>query len=529
MEESPPLVVEAAKGGFSVVYRGIALYSRVDPRSAPERTAASAEIRPETLYIVPSPLLGYGLETLLGRIPASSAVLALEADSGLAELSAERLSPEVKDHPQFRFLSGASLTYRDIRDLGRFRRCVEISLSFGRKLHGEAYDALLRFVEAEIARYWRNRMTMIHMGRLWTRNIVRNLARLGDVDLRSPQPWDAPVVVCGAGPSLDLACPWLIRERSRVRVLACDTAVGALAARGLAPDAVVCLEGQIHNLKDFLPSGGAEVPLFADITSHPSSFRAVRGPKILTITRFEELMFLDRLEALPLPALRLPPLGSVGVLALRLSRALTDGPVFLAGLDFSYPPGRTHARGATAIRTEELRQSRLYRANAQWRATFAPGTKTTANGERTDSVLSSYAALLCRETADDSRVLDIRASGLDLGLRRISLGGASDFLDQAVGKRTLPPFRIGPAQDGAALSAVAASFLEGERARVLRLLEVLRSAPEELSAVVAECDWIYSWFPDEHRVGKLPGDVRNRLLAEALDWERRFGEALEAS
>ncbi len=526
-DPAPPRIAEAERGGFFVEYRGIPLYSRVDPRATPERSAAGLPLQEDTLYLVPSPLLGYGLGTLLDRLPASSAVLALEADSRLAELASARISQAVLVHPRFRFLSDPSRAEYTVHALGRFRRCVEVPLSFGRKLHPEAYDRALESVNAELTRYWRNRMTMVHMGRLWARNLVRNLGRLPEADIREPRNWGGPIVVCGAGPSLEAACPWIASERNRLHVLSCDTAVGSLLDGGILPDAVVCLEGQIQNLQDFLPAGGREIPLFLDLTSHPSAYHSVRGPKFLTLTRYEPLSFLDRLESLPLPALRVPPLGSVGVLAVLLARTLTEGPVFLAGLDFSFPAGTTHARGSPALKAETLRQSRLYRARGQWKNSFSAEPVPGSRAERTGKVLASYAGLLAGEIQGDSRIHDIRVSGLPLGRPRIPFRDASGVLDTAV-----PPSPglglTGNAADSSTLRELAASFLTGELEKLENLLEGLRSDSPDLALRASECDWIYSWFPDEHRVSALPGDVRNRLLAEALDWRRRLAESIRS-
>jgi hypothetical protein len=513
-----------------VEYRGRCLYSRVAPRDGPERTVRDLDPLPETLYVVPSPLLGYGLSSLLEKIPESSAVLALEADPVLAAFSRSRLPPEVTGHPKFRFLdypfpAGGTLGFP-----GGFRRASEVRLSAGRVLHPEAYDAALRTVDAELNRYWRNRMTLVRMGRLWIRNIFRNLARLPDAGLREPAAWTGPVAVCGAGPSLDGACDWLRSERSRLRVLACDTALGPLVLRGIRPDAVVCLEGQIHNLKDFLPAGRTEVPVFADLTSHPSVFHAVRGPKILTLTRFEDLGLLDRLERLPLPALPVPPLGSVGVLAVHLARRLTDGPVFLTGLDFSFPAGTTHAQGAPAPRAEALREDRLYKARGQWNATWpTPPGGYRAGGARPSTgsglLMETYAALLAEEVRGDPRVFDIRGTGLPLGLERITFKEASTLLaDPGICARVSGPVPVGRTVPRDEIQAVAASFLEGEAERLEGLLSAL-GGRGDLAARVSEFDWIHSWFPDADRVRELSGDVRNRLLAEALDWKRRVREA----
>lgn len=524
-EETPPRVAEAARGGFSVEYRGRCLYSRVAPREGPERIVRSLEPLPDTLYVVPSPLLGYGLGTLLERIPASSAVLALEAEPALASLTLSYLPPGISRHPRFRFLPDPGLAERSVRSLGTFRRAVEIRLSSGRSLRPAVYDTALRRVDAELNRYWRNRMTMVRMGRLWARNIFRNLSRLPGSRILEPSAWEGPVAVCGAGPSLDAACPWLLSERRRIRILACDTALGPLLLRGIRPDAVVCLEGQIHNLKDFLPGGNTEIPVYADLCSHPSVFRAVPGPKILTLTRYEELEFLDRLEALPIPLLRVQPLGSVGVLAVHLARRLTRGAVFLAGLDFSFPPGSTHAKGAPAMLAETLREDRLYKAQAQWGSSWP----SLAPGSRTDrgcaAVMESYAALLAEEVQGDPEVLDIRGTGLPLGLSRLSHDEASRRLDASGIEDPcpcpLPPGRPVPPED---LRAAASAFLDGEAERVERLLSALAGSGD-LASRVSECDWIYSWFPDEGRVKALSGDVRNRLLAEALDWKCRIREA----
>ena len=522
-EESPPRVAEAARGGFSVEYRGRCLYSRVAPREGPERVVRDLEPLPETLYVVPSPLLGYGLPSLLDKIPESSAVLALEADPVLAAFSRSRLPPEVTGHPRFRFLACPFPADGFLGFPGGFRRASEVRLSAGRALYPEAYDAALRTVDAELNRFWRNRMTLVRMGRLWIRNIFRNLARLPAAGLREPADWTGPVAVCGAGPSLDGACDWLRAERNRLRILACDTALGPLVLRGIRPDAVVCLEGQIHNLKDFLPAGRMEIPVFADLSSHPSVFHAVPGPKILTLTRFDELGLLHRLERLPLPALPVPPLGSVGVLAVHLARRLTDGPVLLTGLDFSFPAGTTHAKGAPAPRADLLREDRFHKTRGQWSASWPTGGSRAAGGA--GILMETYAALLAEEVRGDPRVFDIRDSGLPLGLDRIPLKEASALLDDPrIGAAASGPVPLGRPVPREDLRSAAESFLEVEADRLEGLLSAL-GGRGDLAARVSECDWIHSWFPDGERVRELGPDVRNRLLAEALDWKRRIREA----
>ena len=79
-------------GGYQVAYRGRPLYAGRDPVAAADRRAAAVTPEHRTLYIVPSPLLGYGIATLLQAIPADSHILAIEIDANLAHLTRERAS-----------------------------------------------------------------------------------------------------------------------------------------------------------------------------------------------------------------------------------------------------------------------------------------------------------------------------------------------------------------------------------------------------------------------------------------------------
>ncbi|MDR0663452.1 MAG: hypothetical protein LBF80_05165, partial [Spirochaetaceae bacterium] len=60
-----PCLVEARRG-FSVLYHGKFLLSRVDaPRQAERAARAAMPLAAKTLYLIPSPLLGYGIQLIL--------------------------------------------------------------------------------------------------------------------------------------------------------------------------------------------------------------------------------------------------------------------------------------------------------------------------------------------------------------------------------------------------------------------------------------------------------------------------------
>jgi len=74
MEHDLPRLL-SGDGGLQVKYRGKNLYSAVDPIASAEHKARSVNIPPESIVIVPSPLLGYGLQALVDRLPVSSRVI----------------------------------------------------------------------------------------------------------------------------------------------------------------------------------------------------------------------------------------------------------------------------------------------------------------------------------------------------------------------------------------------------------------------------------------------------------------------
>ena len=95
--------------GLSVLYKGRSLYSRYDPRKIPEETARLLAIPEETLILCVSPVLGYGLDILLQKMPQSAFILALEEDENLMALSASHLDSETLDHPSFRLIRTSSV------------------------------------------------------------------------------------------------------------------------------------------------------------------------------------------------------------------------------------------------------------------------------------------------------------------------------------------------------------------------------------------------------------------------------------
>lgn len=523
--------------GLSVRMRDKWLYSSRYPARAPVQAALATTVMPETCYVVASPCLGYGLRELVGRLPGSSAVLCLESDEVLM-LMAKKAISELQLPEAACMLAATTDAVPSYRSLeagiagGRFRRLLEVRLSGGRVLAGAEYDAAISALDQDISIRYRNRVSMVRMGRLWTKNVISNLGTIDWEDV-SPLPQsNLPVVVCGAGPSLDATLPLIKRFRQDLYVLACDTATGALVKGGILPDAIVCLEGQVYNVSDFLPLDGRETRLIADLSSHPSSFRVVRGPKTLLLSEWTESAFLGRLRALGLPVLAMPPLGSVGVLALRVA-AMISGTLLVTGLDFSFPQGRTHCRNSPSDIREQSEQTRLYRQTSSWAAAFLEGTSRLDGGSITDPALAMYARLAAAELSGKN-AWDLRGEGCSsLPIPVLAHSNFETWLNK-VKTRSMSLIETGGTtsaslfQDPSASRFKAAAFLRDELDLVERVSASLRTGTsrQALGLLLAEADFLYAHFPDPERVAAFSEDALKRVAAEAVYWKGRLEASL---
>lgn len=542
MNEPGPLLVSTG-GGFSLRYGDRWLYSRYQPRLAAEKVALEVAAEPDTLYLLASPCLCHGLAVFAARLPPSSALFGMELDSSLLAIAGDVFADLKLDSNRFRLCTSTApdTIATEATELGKFRRVKEVRLSGGRELHPREFDALAETITINNRLAWRNRMTLVRLGRLWVKNVIANLATLPWEQVALPRTIEKPVMLCGAGPSLNHAIPWIKKHSMHLTVMAVDTAAGALVQAGIIPDRVVCLEAQAHNLPDFTPLTGMEPTLIADISAHPASFRIVKGPKNLVSSQWMKSRFLDRLSSAGLPIQTVPPLGSVGVLAARL--AVQEGQiVFLAGLDFMFQRAITHCKGSPSDLAERRFETRLYKQNGNWGLSFGQGVVPTADGNLGNAILSMYATCAGVEL-NGATVYDLRGGfGLPLPGTAINLDQAGDLLasrqgamnetgyTKAVASRSAVGYKNSVLWGNAACYRSAAkTFLEDELALTRKLACSLQSTGKEaLGDFIQDCDYMFAHFPDPERVVAMESDALGRLALEVGYWQNRLQMALEA-
>jgi len=378
--------------------------------------------------------------------------------------------------------------------LNALRRCEFLTLNGAWLFYRVRYRDIFNRLEDGLTRWWSNRITCLHMGPLWIRNLFTNLAAAGPSWTPWPDWGSDPIFVCGAGVTLEEALPWIQKHRNQIRLLAADTALPILRDWNLVPDGVVCLEAQHANLRDFAGWTGAPVQLFTDLTSFPPGSRIFSRAPCWFITEFTELSLWSRWPWSQSTIPRIPPLGSVGVAAAWIAWKLSKGPVILAGLDFSFPHGRTHARGAPSLSAMASRSDRLHpmEQTGTWRTEGI--RKDTATGWLTTPVMQGYAWVL----SDQARSNALRtATWSDQGL----------VMDLPVWNRCIPGKKLQPAtvQNLVTYEEDPREWLQTEKTRWKQLLESFErlnrdpGSQEKLSHLksdLLEVDYLTFSFPD---------------------------------
>ena len=510
-----------ARQGFSISYMGKTLLSRIDPVVQGERIAAEVPMEDGTLYLCPSPLYGYGLSILLKKLKPNSAILCIEADEKLYKISQKAFEAlPLENFPlaeqSVKLLRAFSpqevcVFLRKTWGLRFFRRLKIIRLGGGWQLYHQLYEEIETALRREIAVDWSNAMTLIRLGRLYARNLIRNLSLLKEnKNICALNFSSAPLLVLGAGPSLDSFLDDFIRlwgqkiegkEKRPFRIICADTCLSALIARNIIPDLVVILESQHWNLKDFTGHKNRHIDAAIDMSALPASARVLSGKRFLFFTPWTELRLFKRLNESSLLPEILPPLGSVGLSCVALALRLTSGPVLTAGIDFSYTLDAFHARSTPGHNKALLNNKRLkslINADESFRDGSFPVISKSGTQVRSDPALRNYRDLFEQEFGNNPRLLDIAGSGLSLGIKTITVAEALSILNSDITDDTTGDIIYDNAGD---ISSITVSEFARKELDILNKLKQILSgeSPDEadlLEELLEKADYLWAHFPE---------------------------------
>jgi len=443
-----------------IQYKGRRLSTKVPYLEALEKIK-SLSFTDHCLYLLCSPLIGHGIPEVLKILPKNSVLCLVEFEPTLCKL----LSPQISSlHSEALFIpeSFQKLSKTNSETLSPYEYAEELSRYFskgiryvqilgffgGRRFHSEKYQTLEQNLQELLQLYWRNQSTSLFMSHLWMRNLFLNLSQEPEQS-KLPRLNEQEVIVLGAGPSLDSVLSQLKPLRQKFVLMAVDTALPSLLAHGITPDFLVVLEAQQENVKDFIENNPEDLHLICDISAYTSFLHTRTMRKITWIcSRHSEVQLWERLAEAQCTLPLVPPLGSVGILALYLLKMMQAKTAYLAGLDFSFKPGRSHSKLSASHRNYLSRNSRLnplFAAGLGGKDTileFEEALEKTKESNYTNPVMKSYAQdaqILLKNLAPHTSCFDLRSSGINLGLASASLEALAQTHANVQSPETTPP------------------------------------------------------------------------------------------
>lgn len=528
MAENEPVLIEAASseqsGGatFTLQYKNRFLYSKYNSTKSILQAVQNLEILPGTLVLAFSPALFYGFRELEEKCRANgSQILCVEADQALHAFASQEITRQDlaatllaldKNNP-------AGLEDFFYKQKGKFRRVIRLDLSAGASLAPDFYKNFFECAQNIVAAFWKNRLTLVRLGRLFSKNLFKNLPLAA-----SSTPFEAlegtvekPILVCGAGESLDQltrtaidGSPMTAEEiNRRFFVLAVDAAVPALTSANIKIDAIAATESQWAIEKAYIglkDQNGAPF-FFFDLTSRTQIARRFSKNRAFYFSQFDKNNFLARLAKNGLLPKIAPPLGSIGLTATYLALLLRKDqsvPVCVLGLDFSFSAGRTHALESAQSKALNANSNRL-RPSSNFAAAFGFGSQQVLDKNQkpvwTSKNLLGYAALFKDYFKSAKNLFDLGKSGLNLGIAQKSL--ASDFFQTE--KRTPHSWASEKLGGG---SKNCEAFLRAELLALRSLSDLLSNGEEskardkslsldqQILRELSEREYLFLHFPD---------------------------------
>ena len=179
-----------------------------------------------------------------------------------------------------------------------------------------------------------------HFGKRWFINTLANLKTAQSVENVLPPIKRA--LITGAGPSLENQLPILKNYHKESFLIATDTSLPFLIKNNIKPDLVISIDCQHITYHHFLSGFPKEIPLVLDLAS-PSWLTRLSN-NIVFFTSGHPFSQLVNTKWRSFPYIDTSG-GNVSHAAISLADKLGAKEILLFGVDFSYPKGKSYARG----------------------------------------------------------------------------------------------------------------------------------------------------------------------------------------
>jgi len=342
-------VADSGSGAPALLLDGVYVHGR----HAPGRDA-DAQVRREvdpsaTVVIAIGFGLGYPAEAARRAFPAIP-VLVVEPDAALfaAALGARDLRPLLSDAEVHWCVGGEPGRLPALLERLPTARPAFLPLRPAMRVRPGTYRPFEETIHSWLLRRDINVNTLNRFGRLWVRNLCRNMvpmARCAGIGGLRGLFEGIPALVLAGGPSLDAVLAFLPALRERMLVVCVNTPLRAVRECGVEPDFTVVVDPQFWASRALDWTAADEGVLVAEPSTCPRVFRRTAERFFLCSSLFP---LGEKLEEAVGQKGHLGAGGSVSTSAWDLARFLGARPLYAAGLDLGFPGMRAHCRGTYA-------------------------------------------------------------------------------------------------------------------------------------------------------------------------------------
>lgn len=433
---SKPCLVQTPQG-FSVSYNGKLLYSKYNPSKAIIQAVENLSILENTIILCFSPVLNYGINELLQKLPNDCYLILCEKNQDLFEFQKEQIAslpPKVlRLTPQELFNLSIILQQTNyitkenqlFPSAGSIRRVIRLDCSAGVQFEADFYNELYSYCISSIKTFWVNRITLTKFGRKYSRNFFVNLQKLPETTPIEQYfgSVEKSIIVCGAGESLNDGIREIEGRRNDFFIICVDTALSSLLKNGIEPDAVFIEEAQSVILKAFIGCKKINTHIFCALSAIPNITHFYNSKQIsFYTTLYTNASFLQELCTKNIVPSVNNPLGSVGLTVVEYAlkfRKNNTIPVFVYGLDFSYSKGCTHAKGTMAHLQRLFSTNRLIPVE-NYTASFSIGTQSFFDQNNKEMItsqnLKNYADLFINKYSSNKNLFTATKKGIQLNI-----------------------------------------------------------------------------------------------------------------
>lgn len=300
------------------------------------------------------------------------------------------------------------------------------------------FSSLLLKIDFHIKKEKINKATAKRFAPLWHKNCLLNapaIKKLGTIEaMRGAFPTTSFCVIA-AGPSLAELLPQMSLINERCVTVAVDSALFALLNNGTPPDYAVITDSQRAAFLHIAQLSAPNTVLLAPIEAPPQVFRA-KFKKILAISSaIEEGVALQGFSS---SFANLGAGGSVACSALNFAifcQGAGSAPIYLAGLDLSFPANFTHIKGAAGETAALAASNRLSSATTSHAVTLFLanlffGSAFDGSTVLTDDKMSTFAFYIAERLRDAGRKNVFSLNPKALAIEGVGVAKICDLIAQ---------------------------------------------------------------------------------------------------